>query len=88
MICTLRQVKENEMSGACSTNGEKWNACRLMVGKQEGKRTLGRLRRRWVDNIRIDLKEIRWGGVDWICLTQDRDKWRALVNAIINLRVP
>jgi hypothetical protein len=68
--------------------GEKSNAYRLFVGKPEGKRPLGRPRRRWVDNINMDLLEIGWGGVDWIGLAQDRDKWRALVNAVMNLRVP
>jgi hypothetical protein len=76
------------MRGTCSTNGEKRNAYRLLVGKPEGKRPLGRLRRRWVDNIRMDLEEIGWFGVDWIGLTQDRDQWRALVNAVTNLRFP
>jgi hypothetical protein len=57
------------------------------VGKPEGKRPLERPRRRWVDNIKIDLLEIVWGGVDWIGLARDRDKWRALVNAVMNLRV-
>jgi hypothetical protein len=68
--------------------GENRNACRLWVGKPDGKRPLGRPRRRWVDNIKMDLLEIDWGGVDWIGLAQDRDKWRALVNAVMNLRVP
>jgi hypothetical protein len=63
-------------------------ACRLLVGKPEGKRPLGRPRRRWVDNIKMDLLEIGWGGLDWIGLAQDRDKWRALVNVVMNLRVP
>jgi hypothetical protein len=67
--------------------GEKRNACRLLVGKPEGRRPLGRQRRWWVDNIRVDLLEIGCGGVDWIGLAQDRDKWRALVNAVMNLRV-
>jgi hypothetical protein len=67
--------------------GEKRNACRLLVGKPEGKRLLGRPISRWVDNIRMDLLEILWGGVDWIGLAQDRDKWRALVNTVMNLRV-
>jgi hypothetical protein len=58
------------------------------VGKPEGKRPLGRPRRRWVDCIKMDLLEIGWGGVDWTGLAQDRDKWRALVNAVMNLRVP
>jgi hypothetical protein len=68
--------------------GEKRIAFRLFVGKPEGKRPLGRPRRRWVDNIEMDLLEIGWGGVDWIGLAQDRDKWRALVNAVMNLRIP
>jgi hypothetical protein len=68
--------------------GEKRNAYRLLVGKPEGKRPVRRRILRWVDNITMDLLEIGWGGVDWIGLAQDRDKWRALVNAVINLRVP
>jgi hypothetical protein len=68
--------------------GEKRNAYRLLMGKPEGKRPLGRLTRMWVDNIKMHLLEIGWGGVDWIVLAQDRDKWRALVNAVMNLRVP
>jgi hypothetical protein len=68
--------------------GEKRNAYRILVGKSEGKRPLGRPRRRWEDNIRMDLREIGWGGMDWIDLAQDRDQWRALVNTVINLRVP
>jgi hypothetical protein len=68
--------------------GQKRSAYRLLVGKPEGKRSLERPRRRWVDNIEMDLLEIGWGGVDWIGLGQDRDMWRALVNAVMNLRVP
>jgi hypothetical protein len=68
--------------------GEKWNAYRLLVGKPEGKRPIGRPRRRWVDNIRMDLGEVRWGDVDWIGLDQDRNRRRALVNSVLNLRVP
>jgi hypothetical protein len=75
------------MDGACSTNGEKRNAYRLLVGKPEARRSLGRPRRRWVDNIRMDLVNVGWGGVDWIGLVQDRDRWRALVNSVLNLRV-
>jgi hypothetical protein len=67
---------------------EKRNAYRLLVGKPEGRRPLGRPRRRWVDNIRIDLVEVRCGDVHWIGLAQDRDRWRALVNSILNLLVP
>jgi hypothetical protein len=58
------------------------------MGKREGKRPLRRPRRRWEDNIKIDLREIRWGGMDWIDLAQDRDQWRALVNTTMNLRDP
>jgi hypothetical protein len=68
--------------------GEKRNSYRLLVGKPEGKRPLGRPIRRWVDNIKMDLLEIGWGGVDWIGLAQERDKWRALVNVVMKLRVP
>jgi hypothetical protein len=67
--------------------GEKRNLYRLLVGKPEGKRPLGRLRRRWIDNIKMDLGEIGWGGVDWIGLAQHRGKWSDLVNAVMNLRV-
>jgi hypothetical protein len=59
-----------------------------MVGKPEGKRPLGRPRRRWVDNIKTVLREIGWDGMDWIVLAQDREQWRALVNTVTNLRVP
>jgi hypothetical protein len=76
------------MGGACSTNGEKRDAYRLLVGKPEGKRPLGRVRRRWLDNIRMDLVEVGWGDVDWIRLAQNRDRWRALVNSVLNRRVP
>jgi hypothetical protein len=68
--------------------GEKRNAYRLLVGKSEGKRPLGRPRLRWVDNNRMDLVEVGWGDVDWIGLAQNRERWRALVNAVMNLRVP
>jgi hypothetical protein len=68
--------------------GEKRNAYRILVGKPEGKRPLGRPRHRWVDNIKIDLREIVWDGMDWIVLAQDRDQWRALVNTVMILRVP
>jgi hypothetical protein len=60
----------------------------LLVGKPEGRRPLRRSSRRWLDNIRIDLVEVRWDDVDWICLAKDRDRWRALVNSVLNLRVP
>jgi hypothetical protein len=74
------------MDEACSTNGEKRNAYRLWVGKPEGKRPLGGSRCRWVDNIKIDLGEVGWGDMDWISLAQDRNRWRALVNLVLNPR--
>jgi hypothetical protein len=60
---------------------------RVLVGKTEGKRSLERPRRRWEDGIRMDLRETGWGSVDWIQLAQDRDRWRGLVNTVMNLRV-
>jgi hypothetical protein len=69
--------------------GEKRIAYRILVGKPEGKRPLGRPRRRWwVDNIKMDLREIGWDGVDWIYMAQDRNQWRALVKTVLKLRVP
>jgi hypothetical protein len=68
--------------------GEKMNSYRLLVGKPEGKRPLGRPRRRGVDNIRMDLGEVGWGDMAWIGLAKDRKRWRALVNSVLNLRVP
>jgi hypothetical protein len=65
--------------------GEKRNAYRLLMGNPEGRRPLGRPRRRWVDNIRMELVEVGWDDVDWICLAKDRNRWRALVNSVLNL---
>jgi hypothetical protein len=67
--------------------GEKRNACRLLVGKPERRGLLGRPRDRWLDKIRMHLVEVGWADVDWIGLAQDRDSWRALVDAVMNLRV-
>jgi hypothetical protein len=72
-------------AGHIARLGEKRDAYRLFVGKPEGRRTLRRPRRRWLDNIRVDLVEVRWGDVDWTGLAQDRDRWRALVNSGIEL---
>jgi hypothetical protein len=66
----------------------KSNAYLILEGKPEGRRPLGRPRRMWMDNIKMDLREIEWGGRDWIDLAEDRDKWRGLVKTVMNLRVP
>jgi hypothetical protein len=68
--------------------GERRGVCRVLVEELEGKRPLGRPRRRWEDNIKADLQEVGCGVTDWIELAQDRDRWRALLNAVMNLRVP
>jgi len=68
--------------------GERRSVYRVLVGKLEEKRLLGRPRRRWEDNIKLELQEVGCGGMDWIELAQDRDRWRALVNAVMNLRLP
>jgi hypothetical protein len=70
------------MGGPYSTNGEKRNAYRLWAGKPEGKRSVGRLSRRWVHNIKMDLGEVGWGDVHWIGLAEVRNRWRALVNSV------
>jgi hypothetical protein len=75
------------MGSACSTNGEKRNAYRILVGKPEKKRPLERPRCRWLYNIKMDLGETGWDGMDWIDLAQDKNQWKALVNTTINLRV-
>jgi hypothetical protein len=86
----VRVIKSRRMRwvGRVARMGEGRDVCRVLVGKPEGRRPLGRLRRRWVDNIRIDLREVGCGCVDWMQLAQDRDKWRALVSAVMNLWVP
>jgi hypothetical protein len=75
------------MGGHVARMGEKRGAYRILVGRPEGRRPLGRPRRRWEDNIKIYLQDVGWG-MDWIDLAQDRDRWRPLVNAVMNLRVP
>jgi hypothetical protein len=84
-----RQIKSRRMrwAGQVARTGEGRNVYRVLVGKPEGKRPLGRPRRRWEDGIKMDLGEIGWGGLEWIHLAQDRDRWRTLVNAVMNLRV-
>jgi hypothetical protein len=75
-------------AGHVARRREKRNGCRFLVGKAEEKRLLGRPRRRWVDNIRMDLGEVGWGDMDRIGLAQDSNRWRALMNSVLNLRVP
>jgi hypothetical protein len=82
------KIEENEMGGTRSTYGEGRGVYRILVGKPEGKRPLGRPRLRWEDNVRMDLQEVGCGCEGWIGLAQDRDTWRALVSAVRNLRVP
>jgi hypothetical protein len=86
----IRTIKSRRMrwAGHVARMGEKRNANRILVGKPEGRRPLGRPRRRWVDNIKMDLREIGWYDVDWVDLAQHRGHWRALVNTVMNLRVP
>jgi hypothetical protein len=86
----IRIIKSRRMrwAGHVARMGEKRNAYRLLVGKRKGKKPTGRPRRRWVDNFRMDLGEVGWGDVDWIGLAMDRNRWRALVNSVLNPRVP
>jgi hypothetical protein len=85
----IRQIKSRKMrwAGHVARMGEGRNAYRVLVGKPEGKQPLGRPKRRWEDVIKMDLREIGWGGVEWIHLAQDRDRWRDVVYAVMNLRV-
>jgi hypothetical protein len=88
-IYIIRMIESIRMrwAGYVARKGETSNAYRLLVRKPEGKRPIGRPRRRWAYNIKMDVLQIGWGGVDWIGLPQDRDKWRALVNAVMKLQV-
>ena len=81
-------IKKNEVGRACSKYGERRGIHRVLVGKPEGKRQLGRPRHRWEDNIKMDVQEVGCWSTNWIELAEDRDRWRALVNAVMNLRVP
>jgi hypothetical protein len=86
----IRTIESRRMrwAGHVARMGEKGNTYRILVGKPEGRRPLGRPRRRWVDNIKIDFREIGWEVVDWVDLAQDRNQRRAIVNTMMNLRVP
>ena len=91
MVAIIRFVHtkvDKLWAGHLARMGEERGAYRVLVGKPEGKRPLGRPRHRWVDNIRMDLQEVGCGCVDWIGLAQDRDRWRTLASAVTNLRVP
>jgi hypothetical protein len=81
------QVEEDEVGGHVVRMREKVNSCRLLAGKSEGRAPLGGTRHMWVDNIKMDLLEIGYGGVVWTGMAQDRYRWRALVNAVMSLRV-
>ena len=86
----VRVIKSRRMrwAGHVAHMGEEKGVYRVLVAKPEGRGPLGRPRRRWVDNIRMDLQEVGCGYMDWIGLAQDRDRWCALVSAVMNLRVP
>jgi hypothetical protein len=86
----VRVIKARRMgwAGHVARMGEVRGAYNILVGRPEGRRSLGRPRRRWEDNIKMDLREIGFGDVDWIRLAQDRDRWRAAVNTVMKLRVP
>jgi hypothetical protein len=85
-IIRINKSRRMRWAGHVARMGEKMNI--LLAGKPEGKRPLGRPRCRWVDNIMMDLGEVGWRDVDWISLAKDRNRWRAVVNSILNLRLP
>ena len=93
MVCTAHQcfsgdkIEKNEMGGACSACGEGRGVYKVLVGKPEGGRQLGRPGWRWEDNVKTDL-EVGCGGTDWVELAQDRNRWRAVANSVMNLKVP
>jgi hypothetical protein len=80
--------RRKRWAGHVTHMGERRCAYRILVGRPEGRRPLGRPRHRWEDNIKMDHQEVGWGNIDWIDMVQDRDRWWALVNAVMNLRVP
>ena len=82
------KIEKNEIGGACGSYWERRGVYRLLVGKPEGKRPLGRSRRRWEVNIKMDIQELVGGCGDWMELGEDRDRWRAVVSTVMNLRVP
>ena len=84
----VRVIRSSRWAWHVARMGERKGVCRVLVGKSDGKRPLGRPRRRWEDNIKMDLQEVGCGGMDWIELAQDGDRWRALVNAVMKLWVP
>ena len=86
--CSVYQIEKNEKGGSRSTYGQKRGVYKILVGKPEGKRPLERPKRKWDDNIKMDLQEMRCGGLDWVELAQDTDRWWAMVKAVMNFRVP
>jgi len=87
-IIWVMKSRRMTLPGHVARMGERRGVYRVLVRKPEEKRPLGRPRRRWVDNIKMDLQEVECGGIDWIEMALDRDRWRALVNAVMNLRIP
>jgi hypothetical protein len=87
-IAQVLKSRRIRWAGHVARMGEEWRVYRVLLGKPEGKRPMGRPRRRWLDNIRMDLQEVGCGYMDWIGLVQGRDRWRTLVSAVMNLWVP
>ena len=87
-IVRVIKLRRMRWAGHVAQMGERRGLCRVLVGKREGKGPLGRPRRKWQDNVKMDLQEVLWRGMDWIDTGQDRDRWRALVIAVMDLRVP
>jgi hypothetical protein len=87
-IIRMTNSRRMRWTGHVARIGEKRNAYRILVAKPVEKRALGRPGRKWEENIKIDLRVIEWGGMDWINLAEDKDQWRALVNTVMNLQVP